>query len=160
VIEALNLCKRFRTRSAVKCARWTREFHLQPGEIYGLLARMVRGKPRRFECWQRFLEPTEGTARLCGHILLEHPERVRENCGFLSTATALYPRLNGAGNGGIFRKAERLDSATLKKRIDEIFDRLDMNDFRDRRCEQAFHRDETEDFDRANASARSTSDDF
>jgi sodium transport system ATP-binding protein len=35
-----------------------------------------------------------------------------------------------------FGKLNGLDSATLKKRIDEIFDRLDMNDFRDRRCDK------------------------
>jgi len=35
-----------------------------------------------------------------------------------------------------FGRLNGLDSATLKKRIDEIFDRLDMNDFRDRRCDK------------------------
>src|SRR6202022_1856996 len=29
-----------------------------------------------------------------------------------------------------------LDEAVLKKRVDEIFQRLDMNDFRDRRCDK------------------------
>src|SRR5438105_14442874 len=82
------------------------------------------------------LEPTEGTALLCGHDIVEHPERVRANCGFLSTATALYPRLTAQEIVEDFGKMNGLDSATLKKRIDDIFERLDMNDFRDRRCDK------------------------
>jgi sodium transport system ATP-binding protein len=35
-----------------------------------------------------------------------------------------------------FGRLNGLDEATLKKRIDDIFDRLDMNSFRDRRCDK------------------------
>src|SRR5260370_39464330 len=82
------------------------------------------------------LEPTEGTARLCGHDIVQHPERVRAKCGFLSTATSLYPRLTAQEMVEYFGKLNGLDAPTLKKRIDDIFDRLDMNDFRDRRCDK------------------------
>src|SRR5437667_7436762 len=82
------------------------------------------------------LEPTEGTARLCGHDIVEHPERVRANCGFLSTATALYPRLTAQEMVEYFGRLNGLDEATLKRRVDEIFGRLDMDGFRDRRCDK------------------------
>ncbi len=35
-----------------------------------------------------------------------------------------------------FGRLNGLDEATLKKRIDDIFNRLDMNGFRDRRCDK------------------------
>ena len=35
-----------------------------------------------------------------------------------------------------FGRLNGLDEPTLKKRIDEIFTRLDMNNFRDRRCDK------------------------
>jgi len=82
------------------------------------------------------LEPTDGTARLCGYDIVEHPEKVRANCGFLSTATALYPRLTAQELVEYFGRLNGIDSATLKKRIDEIFARLDMNEFRDRQCDK------------------------
>jgi sodium transport system ATP-binding protein len=56
--------------------------------------------------------------------------------GFLSTATALYPRLTAQELVEYFGRLNGLDEATLKKRIDEIFNRLDMNGFRDRRCDK------------------------
>jgi len=137
VIEALNLCKRFqdKKRGEVRAVDGV-SFTCRPGEIYGLLGANGAGKTTTLRMLATILEPTEGTARLCGHDIVEHPERVRANCGFLSTATALYPRLTAQEMVEYFGKLNGLDSATLKKRIDEIFDRLDMNDFRDRRCDK------------------------
>jgi sodium transport system ATP-binding protein len=137
VIEALNLCKRFqdKKRGEVRAVDGV-SFTCRPGEIYGLLGANGAGKTTTLRMLATILEPTEGTARLCGHDVVEHPERVRANCGFLSTATALYPRLTAQEMVEYFGKLNGLDSVTLKKRIDEIFDRLDMNDFRDRRCDK------------------------
>ena len=67
---------------------------------------------------------------------MEQPERVRASVGFLSTATALYPRLNAQEMVEYFGRLNGLDEATLKKRVEDIFHRLDMNGFRDRRCDK------------------------
>src|ERR1700688_2803971 len=137
VIEAINLSKRFqdKKRGEVRAVDDV-SFTCRPGEIYGLLGANGAGKTTTLRMLATILEPTDGTARLCGHDIVEHPERVRANCGFLSTATALYPRLTAQEMVEYFGKLNGLNSATLKKRIDEIFERLDMNDFRDRRCDK------------------------
>ncbi|PYU10959.1 MAG: ABC transporter ATP-binding protein, partial [Acidobacteria bacterium] len=54
----------------------------------------------------------------------------------LSTATALYPRLTAQELVEYFGRLNGLDEATLKKRVDDIFNRLDMKGFRDRRCDK------------------------
>jgi sodium transport system ATP-binding protein len=82
------------------------------------------------------LEPTDGAAVVCGHDVLEEPEKVRANVGFLSTATALYPRLTSQEMVEYFGRLNGLRETDLKKRVDEIFSRLDMNSFRDRRCDK------------------------
>jgi sodium transport system ATP-binding protein len=82
------------------------------------------------------LEPTDGTAIICGHDVVDDPEKVRANIGFLSTGTALYPRLSSQELVEYFGRLNGLDEATLKKRVDDIFNRLEMNDFRDRRCDK------------------------
>src|SRR5258706_13447313 len=94
VIEALNLSKRFqdKKRGEVRAVDDV-SFTCRPGEIYGLLGPNGAGKTTTLRMLATILEPTEGTARLCGHDIVEHPERVRAKCGFFSTATALYPRL-------------------------------------------------------------------
>jgi sodium transport system ATP-binding protein len=64
------------------------------------------------------------------------PQEVRARVGFLSTATALYGRLSAQEMVEYFGRLHGLDEPTLRGRIDEIFARLEMNDFRDRRCDK------------------------
>lgn len=137
MIEAVNLCKRFqdKKRGEVRAVDNV-SFACYPGQIYGLLGANGAGKTTTLRMLATILEPSEGTARLCGHDIVEHPERVRANCGFLSTATALYPRLTAQEMVEYFGRLNGLDSVTLKTRIDDIFNKLDMNDFRDRRCDK------------------------
>src|SRR5574340_243599 len=82
------------------------------------------------------LEPTDGTAIGCGHDVIEAPEKVRSVVGFLSTATALYPRLTAQEMVEYFGRLNGLSETTLRERVDDIFARLDMDSFRDRRCDK------------------------
>src|SRR5262252_4122917 len=137
MIEARGLSKRFqdKKRGEIRAVENV-SFSCKPGQIYGLLGANGAGKTTTLRMLATILEPTEGTARLCGHDVSEHPEKARAVCGFLSTATALYPRLTAQELVEYFGRLNGLDEATLKRRIDEIFTRLDMNEFRDRKCDK------------------------
>src|SRR6202048_4245936 len=111
-------------------------FVCKPGQIYGLLGANGAGKTTALRMLATILEPTDGTALICGHDIVEAPEKVRANVGFLSTATALYPRLTAQGLVEYFGRLNGLDEATLKQPLDAIFSRWDMNGFRDRRCDK------------------------
>src|SRR5271165_5884747 len=111
-------------------------FTCNPGQIYGLLGANGAGKTTTLRLLATILEPTDGTALVCGHDIIDEPEKVRANVGFLSTATALYPRLTSQEMVEYFGRLNGLDEATLKKRVDDIFNRLDMNSFRERRCDK------------------------
>ena len=137
MIEARRLCKRFKDkkRGEIRAVDDV-SFTCKPGQIYGLLGANGAGKTTTLRMLATILEPTEGTAVICGHDVVEAPEKVRANVGFLSTATALYPRLTAQELVEYFGRLNGLDEATLKKRVDDIFNRLDMNSFRDRRCDK------------------------
>ena len=137
MIEALSLSKRFqdKKRGEIRAVDNV-SFSCQPGKIYGLLGANGAGKTTTLRMLATILEPTDGTALICGYDVVEYPERVRANVGFLSTATALYPRLSAQELVEYFGRLNGLDEPTLKRRIDDIFNRLDMNDFRDRRCDK------------------------
>ncbi len=111
-------------------------FTCRPGQIYGLLGANGAGKTTTLRMLATILEPTDGTAIVCGHDVVEAPELVRANVGFLSTATALYPRLTAQEMVEYFGRLNGLSEAVLKSRLDEIFRRLDMDSFRDRRCDK------------------------
>ena len=137
MIEARALSKRFHDKKRGEIhAVENVSFRCLPGQIYGLLGANGAGKTTTLRTLATILEPTDGTAVVCGYDVIEQPEKVRASIGFLSTATALYPRLTAQELVEYFGRLNRLDEATLKKRVDTIFDRLDMNDFRDRRCDK------------------------
>ncbi len=111
-------------------------FVCKPGQIYGLLGANGAGKTTTLRMLATILEPTDGTAIVCGYDVVEAPQKVRANVGFLSTATALYPRLTAQEMVEYFGRLNGLDESTLSRRVDDIFSRLDMNSFRDRRCDK------------------------
>ena len=111
-------------------------FTCKPGQIYGLLGANGAGKTTTLRMLATILEPTDGTAVVCGHDVVDDPQKVRTNVGFLSAATALYPRLTAQEMVEYFGRLNGLDDSTLKKRVDDIFRRLDMDSFRDRRCDK------------------------
>jgi sodium transport system ATP-binding protein len=137
MIEVRNLSKHFRDkkRGEIRAVDDV-SFRCQPGQIYGLLGANGAGKTTTLRMLATILEPSAGTAVVCGHDVIDHPERVRANVGFLSTATALYPRLTAREVVQYFGRLNGLSEAVLKQRVDKIFDRLDMNGFRDRRCDK------------------------
>jgi len=137
MIEARNLSKQFqdKKRGVVRAVENV-SFRCQPGQIYGLLGANGAGKTTTLRMLATILEPTGGTALVAGYDIVEQPEKVRANVGFLSTATALYARLTAQEMVEYFGRLYGMDESALKRRIDELFARLEMNDFRDRRCDK------------------------
>ena len=137
MIETRGLSKVFhdKKRGAIRAVDNV-SFACRPGQIYGLLGANGAGKTTTLRILATILEPTDGTAVVCGHDVIDEPDKVRANVGFLSAATALYPRLTSREMVEYFGRLNGLDESTLRKRVDEIFSRLDMNSFRDRRCDK------------------------
>jgi sodium transport system ATP-binding protein len=137
MIEACGLSKEFHDKKRGKISAVDNiSFTCKPGSIYGLLGANGAGKTTTLRMLATILKPTNGTALICGHDIVEQPEKVRASVGFLSTATALYPRLTAQEMVEYFGRLNGLDESTLNHRIDDIFNRLDMNGFRDRRCDK------------------------
>ena len=137
MIEACNLVKQFQDkRRGIVRAVDRLTFSCRPGEIYGLLGANGAGKTTAMRMLATILIPTEGTAMVGGYDVVKEPQKVRMCLGFLSTATALYGRLSAQELVEYFGRLHGLKEVTLRLRIDEIFARLEMNDFRDRRCDK------------------------
>ena len=137
MIEVRQLVKQFRdTKRGVVRAVDGMSFSCRPGEIYGLLGANGAGKTTTLRILATILTPSEGTAAVAGYDVARDPQMVRSRVGFLSTATALYGRLSAQEMVEYFGRLHGLGEQTLRRRIDEIFARLDMNDFRDRRCDK------------------------
>lgn len=137
MIEAHGLTKVFqdRKRGEIRAVDQL-SFRALPGQIYGLLGANGAGKTTTLRMLATILQPTEGTARVAGYDVVQEPEKVRQHVGFLSTATALYGRLTAEEMVAYFGRLHGMEEAVLRARIEELFTTLDMNSFRDRRCDK------------------------
>lgn len=137
MIEAQNLCKFFKDkkRGQIRAVDGL-SFSCKPGQIYGLLGANGAGKTTTLRMLATILQPTSGTARVAGFDVSTEPEKVRHSVGFLSTATALYARLTAKEMVEYFGRLHGLDEAALAQRIADIFKRLDMDSFKDGKCDK------------------------
>ena len=137
MIEARNLVKRFHDKKRGLVSAVDRvSFSCRPGEVYGLLGANGAGKTTTMRMLATILAPTEGSASVGGYDVTQEPDKVRMRLGFLSTATALYGRLSAQEMVEYFGRLHGLEETTLRHRMDELFSRLEMNEFRDRRCDK------------------------
>ena len=135
MIEAEHLGKHFRAshRGTVQAVNGV-SFCCRPGQVYGLLGANGAGKTTTLRMLATLLEPSAGSARVAGHDIRRDSPAVRSSIGFLSAATALYGRLTAREMTEYFGRLYGLDGETLRRRVDEVFQRLEI-DFGDRRCD-------------------------
>jgi len=108
----------------------------KPGRVFGLLGLNGAGKTTLMRVLSTTLKPTAGSAQVAGYDILNEPEKVKEKIGFLSSDTGLYHRLTAEETVNYFGRLNGIHEDKLKNRVDDIFERFDMNEFRKRRVDK------------------------
>ena len=132
MIQALGLTKVYddlRRGRFVALDRLT--FEAQPGEVYGLLGPNGAGKTTALRVLGTVLQPSFGSARINGFDCLTQPGMVRRQIGVISANTAIYDRMSAWETVEYFGRLHGLDDHLLHGRMEEIFRRLQMLEFRD-----------------------------
>jgi sodium transport system ATP-binding protein len=106
-------------------------FDTRPGEIFGLLGPNGAGKTTTLRILCTVLKPTAGTATVAGFDVVRQANEVRHHIGFLSANTGVYERMTAREMVTYYGRLHGLNGDALRKRMQELFDRLQMNDFRD-----------------------------
>jgi len=106
-------------------------FDCRPGEVFGLLGPNGAGKTTTLRILSTVLRPTAGRAIVAGHDVVEDPQAVRANIGYMSASTGIYDRMTGWEFVEYFGRLYGLERDLLRERMETIFDWLKMNDFRD-----------------------------
>ncbi len=132
MIETFNLSKIFydSSRGEVRAVDEV-SFECKPGEIVALLGVNGAGKTTTMRLLSTVLEPSGGTAEICGYDIEKNPEDVRKNMGFLSGDTGLYPRLKAREIITYFGRLYDMSELDIKNRIEELSALLGMDEFLD-----------------------------
>ncbi len=109
-------------------------FECRPGEIFGLLGPNGAGKTTTLRMLSTVLRPTGGRALVAGFDVVEQPERVRANIGYMSASTGIYDRMTAWELVEYFGRLYGMAPDRLRERMEALFDWLQMNDFRDLLC--------------------------
>lgn len=106
-------------------------FDALPGQIYGLLGPNGAGKTTLLRILSTVLTPSGGSASINGHDVVTQPSLVRHQIGFVSANTAVYDRMTAWEMVEYFGRLYGLEEEALEQRMNELFERLKMNEFRD-----------------------------
>lgn len=132
MIEVRDLSKWFRGPDgsrvvAVDAIR----FSVRPGEVFGLLGPNGAGKTTTLRMLCTVLQPSAGTATVAGFDVLTQPSEVRRHVGFLSANTGVYDRMSAWEMVEYYGRLNLIPPDALHLRMEELFDTLQMNSFRD-----------------------------
>ena len=112
--------------------RWTGSVSARmPGQIYGLLGPNGAGKTTALRILSTVLRPTGGRRRSTATTWSTQPSQVRRQIGFMSANTAVYDRMTAWEMVEYFGRLHGIAEDELHERMEELFERLKMNDIRD-----------------------------
>jgi sodium transport system ATP-binding protein len=101
------------------------------GQIYGLLGPNGAGKTTALRIISTVLRPTAGSVTIDGYDVVTQSSQVRRRIGFMSTNTAVYDRMTAWEMVEYFGRLHGLPPERLTPRMEDVFERLKMNDIRD-----------------------------
>jgi sodium transport system ATP-binding protein len=132
MIQVDNLSKWFRDlRRGQVMAVNELTFEARAGELFGLLGPNGAGKTTAMRILCTVLHPTSGTARVAGYDVVRQATDVRRHIGFMSANTALYDRMSAWELVDYFGRLYGMSTHMLQQRMEEVFEELQMNSFRD-----------------------------
>lgn len=129
MIKAINLTKSFGSVKAVSDVSFTAE----DGKITGLLGPNGAGKSTTLRMLYTVFKPDTGTATIDGYDIRKHAQQVKANIGVLAHGAGIYERLSARENVRYFGNLHGLSGKELERRIDELAELLEMQDFIERR---------------------------
>ncbi len=139
MIEVQNLSKSFKLSRAQRKERATTNknlfavnnisFTCQPGRVFSLIGPNGAGKTTTLRIIATILKPTNGSVRVNGYDVVDHPIEVKMKLGFLTGSTGLYDRLTPNEIVEYFARLHDVDQATMKRKRNELFDLLDIHEF-------------------------------
>jgi ABC-2 type transport system ATP-binding protein len=109
------------------------ELSVSPGEIYGFLGPNGAGKSTTVHMLTTLLPPTAGSARVAGHDIVEEGPAVRDAIGVALQDAALDMLMTGREHMRLQGGLHGLQSDDIKRRGDELLERVGLADAADRR---------------------------
>jgi len=123
-IEANHLTMRFGDFTAVNRV----SFQIERGEIFGFVGSNGSGKTTTMKMLTGLLPPSEGEAKLFGHVLNPHDLETRKRVGYMSQAFSLYSELTVKQNLVLHARLFNIPEKEIPERIEKIVHRFGLEE--------------------------------
>lgn len=127
VIELRRLCHRYDSDPVLRDIDLT----IEPGEIFGFLGHNGAGKTTAINILTTLIEPTSGTAQVCGFDVVADRRDVTRCIGYLPAEVRMYGHLTAAENLEFFAKLSGV--AEPRKAVAETLNYLNCADLANKR---------------------------
>jgi ABC-2 type transport system ATP-binding protein len=101
-------------------------FSIDKGEIMGFLGPNGSGKTTTMRILTCFFPPTSGTARVCGHDILQDPFAVRRATGYLPETVPLYLDMTVTGYLHFFAEIKGMPRRARAPGVAEVIERCGL----------------------------------
>jgi sodium transport system ATP-binding protein len=125
--------KEFGTKAKTVTAVDNVSFACQPGRVHALLGANGAGKTTSLRMLSTIFKPTSGSITINGIDVTKQPNEARKQIGFLTGSAGLYARLTPNELIDYFGKLYGVEKTTIEQRKNQLFDLLDMHEFKDKR---------------------------
>jgi ABC-2 type transport system ATP-binding protein len=122
ILRCSGLRKRYGQRLAVDGVG----FEIAPGETYGLLGPNGAGKTTTISMCCGILARDEGEVLVGGQPLTPGTTEVKGHIGYVPQDLAIYPDMTARENLDFFGRLYGLGGATLRSRVDEVLEVIDL----------------------------------
>ena len=122
MIETRNLRKRYGDVVAVDGI----SFKVEPGQVLGFLGPNGAGKSTTMKMLAGFLTPSDGSAAICGHDVVESALEAKRLVGYLPEGAPSYGEMSVLGFLEFIADIRGLGGETRRRRLDDAIGRLSL----------------------------------
>jgi len=108
------------------------DFEVKAGEIFGFLGPNGAGKTTTIKVLNTLIKPTSGTATVAGYDVVKNPAEVRKCIGYVAQDVGVDEYSTGRENLTLYGHFYRLDGRTIRERVKELFELVDLTGFEDK----------------------------
>jgi ABC-2 type transport system ATP-binding protein len=105
-------------------------FQVPRGSIYGFIGPNGAGKTTTLRILATLLEPASGTARIAGHDVTAHPERVRRVLGYMPDGPGVHERVAVGDYLDFFASAHGMHGEDRLRRVRKVIDLTEIGPLR------------------------------
>lgn len=103
---------------------------VRKGEIFGLLGRNGAGKTTLLRILTTLIQPTSGSASVCGHDVVRSPRKVRESICAVLQENAVEIFLSVHDNLATYARFHGIPSRQIRSRVDAVMEQFGLAEHR------------------------------